>query len=73
MMQVFQAILDFKAKGFEFETGNQYSAEKYGATADDVARWHAAGFIHIEGADDNELITNGRVRPANLTSTPRIK
>lgn len=45
----FTPLEDIKHDGRTYEAGNTYDAEKNGVDADDVRRFHAAGWAEVEG------------------------
>lgn len=47
----FTPLEDVKADSKIFEQGNTYSAAKQGVTEEQLTRWHAAGWVEVEGWD----------------------
>lgn len=71
----FTVLTDFKAKGFQFETGNSHDSQKLGVEDERVERWYRAGFVQIEGRDPAPAPNPNHVElaPAGMKSKGKTK
>lgn len=50
----FTTLCDFRAAGRSYEAGNTHDSQRLALADEQVERWHARGWVQIEGRSANE-------------------